>query len=475
METLETKQPAPTFFERNAIIIKLMMVGFISLLLLIPSVMIQNLVIERSESRDHAVNDIYSKWGQTQTLAGPILNVPYRTLTKDANGKEEITLDYLHFLPERLDVKGNIDPSIRYYGIYEAILYNGKLNFSGNFTSPDLNGLKVVPESISWKDAFITIGISDLRGIKESVLVNLNDKAYTVNPGIERGGVFDSGLSIPFPLEGAQLLSGVKFGFSINLNGSSKLSFWPLGKETNIQLNSPWTTPSFSGAFLPESREVSEKGFSAKWKVLELNRNFPQKWTGDLYSFANADEDTDATSLAIDTREHKTKNAVIDNYSFGVDLLMPVDFYQKVYRSAKYALMFIGLTFTAFFFIELVNKKRIHPVQYILVGFALVIFYTLLLSFTEHLSFGIAYSIASAATILLITWFSGTVLKSKGLSILMGSLLSALYLFLYILLQMEDYSLLIGSIGLFVILGLVMFISRKVDWYDFRKTEVQVN
>ncbi|UKJ08792.1 cell envelope integrity protein CreD [Solitalea lacus] len=474
METIDsTTYSEPTFWERNAILFKLITVGFLTLLLLIPSSMIQDLIQERSSTRNLAVKDIYSKWGNSQTLAGPILNIPYRTVKKNTDGKDEISVDYLHFLPDVLKINGNVKPEVRKRGIYEAILYNGKLSFSGSFAAPDLSSLKVVPESILWNEAFITIGISDLRGIKETIVLNINNQNVRVNPGIERGGVFNSGLSAPLSFE-ALNQTALKFNFNIDLNGSSQLSFWPLGKETQVSLQSPWTAPSFSGAFLPESRTVNNQGFTATWKVLELNRNFPQQWAGDRYNFA--DEPNDAEQLGNEAAKASDKaEPTTDNFAFGVDLLMPVDFYLKVYRSAKYALMFIGLTFTTFFFIELVNKKRIHPIQYILVGMALTIFYTLLLSFTEHMPFGWAYLLASSATVLLITWFSSSVLKSRGLSILMSSLLSALYLFLFILLQMEDYALMIGSIGLFVILGLVMYISRKVDWYDFRKVEIKTN
>lgn len=469
METQQSDRQ-PNFWERNAIVLKLLTIGFLSLLLLIPSLMIQNLVIERSETRDNAVKDIYSKWGEQQTIAGPILNIPYRVFTKNKDGKVEESIEYMHFLPEQLKINGSLNPSVRYRGIYEAILYNGKLDISGSFIALDLAGLKVNPESVLWNDAFFTIGVSDLRGIKEAVKFNIKEKQLTVNPGINVGGVFDSGLSIPLPASDPALYQNpIEFSFKLDINGSSRINFWPLGKESIVSLSSPWTTPSFSGAFLPEKREINEKGFEATWKVLELNRNFPQKWTGHQYTFQSADDHQlayETTQTEVVSPSQKT------SFEFGVDLLMPVDFYQKVHRSAKYAFMFIGLTFTAFFFIELVNKKRIHPVQYILVGVALVIFYTLLLSITEHVAFGWAYLISSGATILLITLFSGSVLQSKGLAILMFSLLSALYLFLYILLQMEDYALLIGSIGLFVILGIVMYISRKVEWYDFRKKEL---
>ncbi|SMO74368.1 cell envelope integrity protein CreD [Solitalea koreensis] len=451
------------FWEKNAVIVKLSMIGFLSLLLLVPSAMIQNLISERTQTRDEAVKDIYAKWGKEQTVAGLILNVPYRVVMKDRDGKEEVSLAFLHFLPEQLAISGKIVPTIRYRGIYKAILYNARLKFGGRFSQPDVKGLKVNPESILWEDAFLTLGISDLRGIKDVIKLTINGKTYGVNPGVENGGVFHSGVTIPFAIDQSMVVNAFNFNFDMDLNGSKKISFWPLGTETKVVINSNWNSPSFSGAFLPEKRDITENGFNAEWKVLELNRNFPQKWVGDQYGFEDASE----KNVVLEDSSRKINTAT--DFTFGVNLIMPVDFYQKVSRSAKYAIMFIALTFTAFFFIEIVNKKRIHPIQYILVGMALVIFYSLLLSLTEQIPFNFAYMISSGVTIALISWYSYTILKSLGLMMLMGIILSGLYVFLFVLLQLQDYALLMGSIGLFVILSLIMLVSRQIDWYNIKQ------
>jgi inner membrane protein len=253
--------------------------------------------------------------------------------------------------------------------------------------------------------------------------------------------ISDSGVSVMAPLD-LKSAKTYKFSFDLNLNGSQSLNFIPLGKETNINLASKWANPSFDGAFLPDQRQVSKDGFTAQWKILSLNRNYPQSFSeSDSYS--------------------------IKDSAFGVKFLVPIDQYQKITRSVKYAIMFIALTFLTFFFVEIFNKKRIHPIQYLLVGFALLVFYTLLLSISEHTNFNFAYILSSIATIILITLYSKAIFKNNFLSLLLGCILIILYGFMYVVLQLQDYALLMGSIGLFIVLAAVMYASRKIDWYSF--------
>jgi len=230
------------------------------------------------------------------------------------------------------------------------------------------------------------------------------------------------------------------FTLSLDLKGSQLLYFTPVGKVTDIALTSEWSNPSFNGAFLPDSREVNEKGFVAKWNVLHLNRNFPQSWTNNRHTIYNS--------------------------SFGIDLLLPVDNYQKSYRSVRYAILFIGLTFLIFFFIEVLHKVFIHPIQYILVGVALIVFYTLLLSISEHLHYNFAFIISAIATLLLIAGYVRAILRSGSFTMLISGILTVLYTFIFVIIQLQDYALLIGSVGLFIIVGLVMYFSRKIDWYS---------
>ncbi|MDO8897207.1 MAG: cell envelope integrity protein CreD, partial [Bacteroidales bacterium] len=258
------------------------------------------------------------------------------------------------------------------------------------------------------------------------------------NPGVLSNDVVESGVHALVNLN-PDSTQNIDFSFKLSLKGSQKLYFTPLGKVTDIDITSSWVNPSFNGAFLPDPRDVSEDGFSAQWNVLHLNRNYPQQWAGSSYS--------------------------VKESSFGVDLLLPVDNYQKTYRTARYAILFIGFTFLVFFFIEVLKKVFIHPVQYILVGIALVVFFTLLLSISEYLRFNHAYIVSAIATLSLVAAYVKAIIKNLRLTGLIVGILFILYSFIYVILQLQDLALLIGSIGVFVILALVMYFSRKIDWY----------
>jgi inner membrane protein len=419
---------------RNSITFKSIVIGFLILVLLIPAGMIKELINERSSLRESVVAEINSKWGYPQTIYGPILSIPFKKYYKSENKIVE-EINYAHFLPVNLFIEGELVPEIRNRGIYEVVVYNSKLNFSGDFLKPDFNEWKINKEDVLWEDASISIGIPDMRGIKEAPVITWNKTDYNVNPGIDYLGY--NGISSKVNInESSQYL----FSFNLNLNGSDAISFIPVGKETNVEIKSIWKNPSFEGSFLPNERTINERGFNAKWKVLHLNRSFPQKWINKEYS-------TDAAA-------------------FGVNLLLPVDHYQKSLRSAKYAIMFIALTFMVFFFTEILNKKRMHPIQYLLVGLGLSIFYSLLVSLSEQINFNVAYFIASVAIIVLITGYSYSILKNFKLTAIVAIVLFSLYSFLYTILQLQDYSLLIGSIGLFVTLAIIMYLSRKVNWYN---------
>jgi inner membrane protein len=287
-----------------------------------------------------------------------------------------------------------------------------------------------------------------MRAIQEVVKISWNGESREFDPGAAGKGVFESGIQVPVHgMKEGTAAQSYSFAFNLRLAGSKTLSFLPLGKDTEVSLHSTWNNPSFIGSYLPANREVSDQGFSAGWKVLHLGRNYPQQW--------------------LDT---EVKPDTIKESAFGVSLLFPVETYQMTTRSAKYAILFILLTFVTFFFFEIFNKIRIHAVSYLLVGFAMCLFYLLLLSLSEHLDFSFSYLAAAVATVLLVTAYSLAVLKAGGRALLMGGVLAGLYGYLYILLQLQDYALLMGAVGLFFILALIIFITRKVNWYGLTST-----
>lgn len=430
---------------RSSVTLKLMIIAFISLFLLIPSSMINSIIQERESLNWQAVTEVSSKWAGQQQINGPILTIPL--LYEHFEGTERnIQTRYFHLLPEDLDIQGSIEPQKLRRGIYEVAVYKSRLAISGSFdlqTKFDEDGLLAV----KYADAFLSIGISDLRGIEEEILFNWDQQKLEVDPGVNISGLFTSGITIPLPDLEEQLEKTVAFDFDLNLQGSQNLSFVPLGNTTDVAISSDWTSPSFNGSFLPDQREITEQGFQANWKILQLNRNYPQSWMNNLQFNA------------------------INGSSFGVDLLVPLDDYQKSMRSVKYGIMTIALTFLTFFLIEVLNKKKIHPFQYILVGLALCLFYILLVSISEHTSFNSAFLVSASAVVSMITLYSATIFKRKKLTIFLLAILIGVYSFLFVTLQMADYALLLGSLGLTIILATTMYFTRNVNWYKVSTDE----
>jgi inner membrane protein len=432
---------------RESVMVKLVITIVLALLLMAPAMMIQGVIREREDTRSEAVAEVSSKWGGPQTLGGPVLRVPFRLRgAVDAAGNQLADrIEYASFLPADLKITGTLAPEIRYRGIFEAVLYTGRLNFSGSF-GRTFRDWGIAPEDILWKDATVSLGIPDMKGIRESVTLVWDGARHPFQPGVPQNHLFHSGITAALPDSSTD--SSHTFSIDLSLNGSSAINFLPLGRETTVELGSSWGNPSFSGAFLPVERTVTPQSFTARWKVLDMNRNYPQEWRG--------------------------VGPEVTGSEFGVGLMVPVDGYQQTTRSVKYAGLFIALTFLSFFLIEMTNRLRLHPIQYLLTGSALVIFYLLLLSLSEYLDFGLSYAVAASATVLLITSYVASASRSMRIAGVMFGVLSFLYAALYILLQLQDYSLLFGSVGLFLILAVVMYVTRKMDWYALRPTPTPV-
>ncbi len=436
MSTQDTIKKTTSFI-RNSATLKIFSIGIIVLFLLIPTSMINSLMWERQSRRNEVVQEINQKWGNRQILTGPFFTVPYRSYFRDKNDALKFNIEYLHILPEKLDIGGDLKPHIRYRSLYEAVLYNTNLKVSGNFVIPALGQLDIDPANVLWEKAIFSMGISDMRGIRENILVNYNGTHHKAEPGLKTTHIAAAGVKCAIPLSPDNEKNA--FSFELSLNGSEEIGFIPVAETTHVGLKSDWPSPSFNGSFLPASRDVTKAGFSANWKVLHLNRNFPQYWTGNQYNVTDS--------------------------AFGTRLLITADVYQKAIRISKYAVMFIVFTFAAFFFSEIINRNRVHPIQYILIGMAVILFYVLLLSISEHVDFDFAYIISASAITLLISGYSKGILKNNRFTVTVFGILTILYAYLYIVLQLEDYALLMGSIGLLLILTTVMYITRKIDWY----------
>ncbi len=444
---------------RTSTMLKIAVIGILILILMIPTEMLKSLINEREATRNEAVAEVSAKWGNEQVIGGPVLSVPYELITKDDKGRTQSQTMYAHFLPDDLQFDGSIQPEKRNRGIFVVMLYNTRLTIRGNFKKPSVASLGLSPDIMQWDKAFLSLGISDMKGIRDAISFRVNNQRLTAEPGIPSSDIVSSGVSVPIALTAETY----QFESVINLNGSTQLSFLPFGKETRVRLQSSWTTPSFTGSFLPDQRSVTDQGFRASWKVLQFNRNFPQQGIGSFLSKTTTDEDGEPQRPTVATHEELS--------SFGIKLLLPVDEYQKTTRSAKYGIIFVILTFVAFFFVEILNRRRIHPIQYLLVGFAICLFYLLLLSLSEHISFDWAYLIGSSIILILITFYVRYVFSNLRLTIVFSGVLALLYGFFYALLQLEDYSLLLGSFGLLLILGVIMSLTRNVNWYQAYETE----
>ena len=433
--------PRTINFIRNSATIKVASIGFLVALLLIPTSMISGLVRERSSTRDEVIQEISQKWGDRQVITGPFLCVPFESTEMEKNGKSKSRILHVNILPESLQISGQIVPHIRYRSIYEAVLYQTQIDISCRFSLPKPDQLSVPVEKIFFDKATFSIGVTDMRGIKENITIQFNDQIFKGGPGLKTTDIAASGVSCVVPLSPSSLK--LDFNTKLSLNGSQELQFIPVGEITSVQLTSEWTSPSFKGAFLPENPTLTDKGFSANWHILHLNRNFPQFWVGNQYQ--------------------------VHGSAFGLKLLVTADVYQKLTRIVKYALMFIIFTFSAFFLSEIIHQKRVHPIQYMLIGFAIVLFYALLLSISEHLNFNLSYALSALAITIIITGYSKAILRSYYFALTVFGIMVTLYGYLYIVLQLADYALVMGCIGLFLILATIMYITRKIDWYSLNE------
>ncbi len=422
---------------QNKTFIKAAITAILILAMLIPTAFVRNLISERTQRQKEVVEEVSSKWAEAQVISGPYIVVPYADNTQDTAGKP-VARKPLVILPDELNVAGNLQPEQRKRSIYNVLLYHGIFNAKGVFktTWP----ADIDPKNLLLKDAKICVGIKDFKGIEEKVGIIFNGSEHELLPGLPTGLIDDKGLSAAIDLSNTDLAKPVGFGFSMKLKGSEMIRFMPLSANSSFILQSSWPNPSFIGNVVPTDYSVSNKGFNAVWKFNSANLPFP--------------------TIITDSLPEKK------DISFGVSLVQPADQYAKTERSIKYAILIIGLSFGLFFIIELMQDKPLHPLQYILVGLALVIFYTLLLSISELISFNYAYIIAAIATILLIGLYAQSHFKNMRTFGIFTAALTILYGFIFVLISLEDTALIVGSVALFIILALVMFVTRKINWYN---------
>jgi len=448
MENPENNKVANFFQSTTA---KMIMVGILTLVLLIPLAFVRELIVERSTRQKEVIAETNNKWGESIYFYGPILKIPYKTFnetvtvnekTKESVKERTATVHYAYFFPNVLNntsVVNMAKPLKR--SLYKSDVFNAAMDFEGSFIKPNFEIHDVSDEDILWDKATLMIKTSDMKSIKNQVNMVFGGENYHLQPADNDQN--DSVAPLETRIVAIEKLrnnGSMDFKFKISYKGSKRVTLAPIGKTTSAKMTSDWHSPSFMGNYIPEekNKKISAKGFEAHWQVLDLNRPFAQQY------FENLPD--------------------LKRYAFGVDFLIPVDEYQQNERAAKYGFLVIGLTFLVFFLIQSISKIPIHIFQYSMIGLALIMFYTLLISITEHSSFSLAYSISGSSVVALISIYSVSILKNRKFPAFIAIALTVLYTFIYVIIQLEEYALLVGSIGLFLILAAVMYFSRKIDW-----------
>lgn len=435
---------------KKPLLFKLLTIGLLMLLLLIPLGMIGNSIDERQHYSEQVIQEIAKNSSYSQTLTGPVLVVPYAKIEhytylndkqERITGEREVKGE-LYFLPELLRVDSNMTTEMRKLGIYGAHLYHTQNKIDGKFSVPEHFGLGDAIVDYQIQSAYVALGISDIRGIDNSLVLHWNQSSIDAEPGSQLRLL---GNGVHVKLGSIEAGKNYIFSLALQLKGTNQFNLIPLGKETHFNMQSDWPHPAFVGTYLPVERSIQQTGFNARWQTSYFSTNM-----AELFEHCARKRECDAFGQS----------------KFGVNLIDPINHYVKSDRAIKYALLFIALTFAGFFLFEILKRLQVHPIQYALVGLALAFFYLLLISLSEHIGFALAYIISASACILLIGFYVSYVLQSLARSMGFASALALLYGLLYGLLSAEDYALLMGSILLFFTLGAFMALTRKIDWYD---------
>ena len=435
---------------KTSITARMMMVGALILVLLIPLSYVNILISERSYRQKDVVNEINQKWGNEVLIYGPIIKLPYKSYSETSTFNEKTKtylketktlINYAYIFPQKLHVDAAVKSKTMYLGNFESAVFTSDMALSGNYEPTNLEGKGIKNEDIIWDKSSILFKTSNLKGIKNEMAIVINDKSYVFETSYNENSSLNNLDELETGFLNEDLLKDdFNFNMTVTYDGSEQIQVIPVGKTTTMEMTSNWADPGFIGNYSPddETRSITKDGFKVDWKVLAINRAFSQQYLNQVPS--------------------------LSQFAFGTKFVVLVDEYQKSERSAKYGFLVIGLTFLIFFLIQTMSKIHIHAFQYLMVGLALIMFYTLLVSISEHSNFLKAYLIAGVSVILLITLYSKSILRNFKFSALIGLSLTALYTFIYVIIQLENYALLVGSVGLFLILAMVMFVSRKIDW-----------
>jgi inner membrane protein len=469
---------------------KLLLASLIGFALLVPLVLVYALVYDRQSQSETAQSSINAGWGGDQVVAGPVIVVPFRTTqtqNEEVDGKtvtRVIEVERLLYIsPTENKVITSVKPEERHKSIYRSVLYEAQVTGAAKFELPaDLPRFGVTRERLLWDRAELRMGASDSRGLTKGGTLKANGAELAVQPGKGPGATSGQGFFAFLPWNGAAPLA---VDYSFGLRGSRSLSLVPRGGHTSWDVSSSWRSPSFSGAFLPEKPAITAKGFTASYTVDKLALGQAPVAMEDPGPPSNIDgsgqgRNVTMMDVAVPSASGSASGSAVESVSgsaraLTVGLVEPVNLYSKVDRSVKYGFLFIGFTFLAFLLFDVVGGARVAAAEYLLTGAGLVLFFVMLLAFAEVIGFLGAYLLASAAIIGLISAYSAAVLKSWKRGRFLGAMLVGLYALLFVLLNLEAWSLLIGSVLLFVALAGVMYATRNVDWSSVGKKEAAVS
>ncbi|MBO4741269.1 MAG: cell envelope integrity protein CreD [Bacteroidales bacterium] len=447
MQVQQTPSPMPK--KQMNVGIKLLLIAGLSVAMLIPRIIIGVLIDERENTARAAKYEITANWGNEQLVSGLVIEIPAKPTVKQATQVKEQKIegevsvavepntplretDKIYITPDELNYNCNIDTKELHRSIYKAVVYTSDIDMSGTFVLPDyLDSSNINEYDIQKAKIAMRMGERDKMVKKTRLSIDGKDQNLKIE---ER---YSDRLYCPVDLSGLLKGDTITFSGKVMSKGSNNLYFQPLGNPTTVHITSNYTNPSFQGTDLPDEREITADGFKSEWTVFAKN---------------------------IDPEECPLIDYDAGLESFGVDFFVSVDQYTQNSRAVKYSFLIVVLTFVTVFIIENRRRTPIYWLHYLLIGFAIMLFYVLLLSFSEYMLFGWSYLIASIMTIGLITVFLAGVLKERKTAIVIGLILTCLYAFIYVLLSLETMSLLVGSIGLFIILAVIMFASLKINW-----------
>lgn len=472
-QMMDLERQQPSLFERlsNSTVLKLVILLILLLFMLIPLSWVNDLISERKNREQSMSAGVSSQWGGSQIISGPIIAIPYfkKYNSTYTNEKQEtktevkIEKDFVFLLSNKQDLKGSINPTYLKRGIYRAVVYDAELKMQGDFNDFDLSKLDLTNDMLLWDQAKVYIGLSDLKGLKGTPVFKYLDQESSFQLYNSEVNLFENTLAANIDLSSMQ--TQMSYSISLDFRGSKSFTIFPTANETAIQLSGRWGDPSFTGGFLPEKRDVQSDTFTASWRIPNFSRKLAEQWKNDigkLYTITDFDPNSPNYYTAEVSTGKSTEQDMVQ-----INFLESVNNYQKTSRVAKYGILVILLTFTSLFFTEILKKRKVHIIQYVLIGCAMVVFYSLLLAISEHISFNWSYLLSGSATVLLVSSFIYGITKDKKTGLIFSTILSVFYGFIYFLLQLQDYALLVGTIGVFVIVGCMMRVSLCIEWHKF--------